>query len=116
MPSIANWLDAPDWTDFLSLVNRRLSSITVTRGDGTVLAAQNVRLVTLSDHEMPYLGEHGRHGRADTFIVGYKGHDTYPDTDLKFGDRFSSEGKSFDVVEVLAGLDSQFQAIARMRE
>lgn len=114
MPTISGLLSAPDKTDYQLLVNRRLVSITAIRA-GAALAAQYVRLIVISPGDDVRSNIGSRTVAGDAIVLGYKGSADYTDTDLQFGDQFLVEGQMFEVIEILPGLDNQFQAVCRLR-
>ncbi len=115
MPTIENYIEDFGWTDFRVLVNRDLTSITITRADGSIIPAQNVRIITFSDRENPWRSEGARTGRTDALILGYKGSSDYDDTDIEFGDRFLYDGHMYDVFEIIPSINQQFQAMCQLR-
>lgn len=114
MPSISNWFGTESQPELLgSLIPLKSTSIVAVR-NGTPLAAQTVRLETLSgDKQMT--GESGRTYSIDAFVLGFFNHPTQPNCNLQAGDTFAVNGVGFEVVALAPGLTDCVQAYLRNR-
>lgn len=112
---LADWLDDVDRSvDTALLISERPTTITVRRGSST-LAAQTVRIDALSQPRQVE-AEGGLVAIAQALVIGYAGHPTITDTDLQVGDRFMADGRSYEIVGPLPGLDNGLHALARIRD
>lgn len=89
------------------------STGTITRANGTV-AAQTVRLETLSGNKQ-ILGTGGVVHQIDAMALGYKGHPTIADTDLRPGDLFTVDGVHYEVIAVMPAHTDCLQCYLRVR-
>ena len=123
MPSIDNWtgssaplssyLDVDQGVDTAILIADKSTSITLIR-DGAALAAQTVRIEQLDADSS--VGSQGREtGTYDVGIIGYKGHPTMADTDIRRGDRFAVAGVLYEVGMLMPGEVNSVQAYAKVR-
>lgn len=90
--------------------------ITITRADPTKheLAPQTVRINY--DSTGPFalpMGFAGSVGNVDVVILGYLNHPSIPDTDIQKGDRFSINGKRYEVEHVFSLFDDRVTAVAK---
>lgn len=92
---------------------KSVSTGTITRGSGTV-AAQTIRLETLSG-DRQIQGEGGVVHQISAMALGYKGHPTIADTDLKPGDLFTIASRLFEVIAVAPGHTDNVTAYLKMR-
>jgi len=99
--------------DTAQLIADKPASITVRRG-ATTLSAQTVRIETLASQK-EVVGGDGNTYMIDAVALGYKGHPTITNTDLKPGDRFSYGGVNFEVIIVMPGQVDTLQAFLRVR-
>jgi hypothetical protein len=113
-PNFANYFGSESQPEVIgSLIPLKPTSITVIR-DGAALAAQTVRLETLSsDRQMQ--GQNGRIYSVDAMALGYKGHSTQPDCDLQAGDTFEADEVGFEVIAVMPAHTDCLQAYLRVR-
>jgi hypothetical protein len=89
------------------------TSIVVNRS-GSSLAAQTVRLETLSS-QMQIPGPGGVTHRIDALLLGYKNHPTVTNTNIQTGDRFAASGVNYEVVIVMPGHVDCLQAYMQVR-
>lgn len=115
MPNFAAWGGGEGQPLALAelITFKPVSTGTITRGNGTV-SAQTVRLETLGTPKQ-VTGTGGVVHLADAMVLGYKGHPTIADTDLRPGDLFTIEGRQFEVIAVKAGHTDCLQADLKMR-
>lgn len=83
------------------LIELKGISITLVRRD-VVQAAQTVRLETLASQKQVTVSP-GQVYMCDAYILGYKNHPEIADTDVKPGDRFSYDGRAFEVIQIMPG-------------
>jgi len=81
------------------LINDKPSSIVIVRG-ATSLSAQTVRIETTRIEPYETVGDAGRGNKANILILGYKGHPTQPDFDVKAGDNFVFDGIRYRIRQV----------------
>ena len=113
MPNIASFTTDGRSSSIGDLITLKPTSITVKRGAST-LSAQTVRLETLAS-QRAVVGEGGITVMCDAMALGYKGHPTATDTDLKPGDRFMADGVAFEVVIVMPAHTECIQAWLKVR-
>lgn len=114
MPNFNAWGGAALLGNWIGEINRAYdveqliadlpTSIVVTRA-GVQLAAQTVRLELLSTKPAVDAGDVATTAQADVLIVGYGGHPSIADTDLKRGDRFFANGQMYEVLLTDARVD-----------
>lgn len=112
---LGDWLD--DWdrgVDVARIISDKPTTITVTPVDGRTVAAQTVRIEvqTLSGSASRRDGSGGEASTIGMLIIGYKGHPTIADTDLKKGDRFAVSGVLFEVIMIQPAYVDRMLAIA----
>lgn len=114
MPLVNAYAGGESRPDLLgALIPLKSTSIIAIR-NGTALAAQTVRLETLSgDKQMT--GPSGRTYSVDAMLLGYKNYPGVTDTNLQAGDTFAVDGVSFEVVAILPGHTDCLQAMLTMR-
>lgn len=114
MPLVNAYANAESQPELLgSLIPLKSTSITAIR-NGTPLAAQTVRLETLSgDKHMT--GPSGRTYSIDGFVLGYLNHPTIANTNLQAGDTFAVNGVSFEVIAVMPAHTDCLQAYLHVR-
>lgn len=125
MPNIDAWLtDAfplPDWeaghdmaVDTALLISDKSVTITIRRGN-VELDPQTVRIEALGNMPNERRGENATVAVQQVLILGYKGHPTIEDSDIKRGDRFylSDEKMIYTIVQVIPDLRDSVQAIAQ---
>ena len=100
--------------DTAQIIADKSVSITVRRGSATTLGAQTVRLESLSS-QREIMGDGGTTYLADAMALGYRGHPTIADTDLKPGDRFAVSGVSYQVIYVTPAQANTLQAFLQVR-
>jgi hypothetical protein len=66
------------------------TTITIQRGV-TTLSPQTVRVETTRIEPYEQVGAAGRGNRANVLVIGYRGHSTEPDFDVKSGDVFTAD-------------------------
>jgi len=98
--------------DTAILIADKSQSITVTRG-GSTLSAQTVRVDSLSGSQQITTSA-GQVHQADALILGYRGHPTITDTDLKPGDRFALNGVKYEVIALVPNALDSLQAYAKV--
>jgi hypothetical protein len=125
MPDFNAWggdtVPLSDWTgdldrahDTAREIAEKPASITILRAGGN-LAAQTVRLE-------PTGGAGERQGanalvsRAGVIVLGYYGHPTITDTNIRRGDRFFAGGQEYSVTQVLPDIPDRLIAIAEASE
>lgn len=96
-----------------TIIGFKSVSITIDR-DGVTLPAQTVRLETLSGQRQVQ-GQGGMVYLIDAMVLGYKGHPTLADTDIKPGDRFSVNGQHFEVIAIAPGHIDNVTAYLKLR-
>lgn len=108
------WLDDHDLAyDTALIIADKIQSITVNR-NGVELGAQNVRLEPVGG-DARIMTEAGQVRKINMIIVGYKGHPTITNTDLKPGDRFAVSGLLYEVIAVMPALTDSLQAYAEAK-
>lgn len=95
------------------VIDRKSVSITINR-NGSDLAAQTVRLETMSGQRQ-VAGPSGLVYLIDGMVLGYKGHATIANTDIKVGDRFSNNGQAFEVIAIAPGHTDNVTAYLKLR-
>lgn len=95
------------------LIALKPTSITVRRGAST-LPAQTVRLETLASQRVMQT-EGGVTHLIDAMALGYKGHPTIADTDLRPGDRFAAGGVAYEAVIVMPAHTDNLQVYLKIR-
>lgn len=115
MPTISAWGGGEAQPEAIADVisYKSVSTGTITRGSSTA-TAQTVRLETLGSSRQVQ-GENGQTYTIDALALGYKGHATISDTDLRVGDRFTVSGQMFEVEMVMPGHTDNLQAYLRLR-
>lgn len=115
MPNFANWIGSEgDPVIIAEIIGyKSVSTGTITRGSGTV-AAQTIRLETLSGSRQVQ-GQGGITYMIDAMALGYKGHATIADTDLKVGDRFTVALQTFEVIAIAPGMTDNMHAYLKLR-
>lgn len=110
---LSTWLDDHDQAvDTAALIADKPTSITVVRG-ATTLSAQTVRIDSLSGSRQITTSA-GQVHQADGLILGYKGHPTIANTDIKPGDRFALGGVKYEVIALVPNLLDSLQAYAKV--
>lgn len=121
MPSLDNWLgntlplsgwldDHDRAVDTARTVSIGAVTLTIQR-DGAENHTESVRLEPLSLGREA-MAENALVSNTGMLIVGYKGHASIDDTDIKRGDRFVYGGQKYEVQSVLPGLTDRFMAVA----
>ena len=115
MPDISTWMTdkgpVTDWqgdveNDYRAvhfthrIITDKPTVIVIQRKDGEELAEQTVRIEPTRIQPDVNVGPAGRESRANTVLIGYKGHPTIPDTDIQIGDRFAVGVKKFTVRQI----------------
>lgn len=95
------------------LITYKSTSITVNR-NGTSLAAQTVRLETLSGDKQ-IMGAGGVVHQISAMVLGYKGHPTIADTNLLPGDLFTVGTIHYEVIAVMPAHVDNLQAFLKVR-
>ena len=115
MPNISNWMGGEGQSAAIAQIigYKSVSTGTITRGSGTV-AAQTVRLETLSG-DRQIQGTGGVVHQIDAMALGYKGHPTIADTDLRPGDLFTVSGVYYEVIAVMPAHTDNLQAYLKVR-
>lgn len=93
-----------------------LSSAIITSIDGRVVSDQTVRIEALSDFAARQMTPASDVAALKVMVLGYKGHPSIDDTDLKRGDRFLSEGTLFEIILIQPGHTDRLIAIAEARK
>lgn len=101
MPNFAAWGGGEGQPLALAelITFKPVSTGTITRGNGTI-AAKTVRLETLSG-DRQIQGEGGVVHQISAMALGYRGHPTIADTDLRPGDLFTVSGVHYEVIAVM---------------
>jgi hypothetical protein len=103
---LSTWLDDHDMAvDTAILIADKSTSITTDR----VASAQTVRIDSLSGSRQ-IVTSAGQVSKADAIVLGYKGHPTITDTDLKYNDRFYVGGVQYRVIALVPNLTDSLQA------
>jgi hypothetical protein len=113
---LANWRGQEERAhDTARIIADKPSVITVIRA-GIAQAAQTVRvdLSRNSANRYEVRNEAGSVGSMTTQIIGYKGHPTITDTDLKRGDQFYLGTALYRVTMVYPDLDDRLLAFAEV--
>lgn len=108
---LTSWDDHNQAVDAALIISDATTSITVKRG-ATTLSAQTVRIEDMSGRGRTWTSA-GVVYEIDALIIGYKGHPSLPDCDLKPGDRFAVEGALYEIVALIPGNPTSVQAYAR---
>jgi hypothetical protein len=130
MPNINHWLGSSmplgewrdDWdrgVDTARIIADKpttLSSAIITSIDGRVVSDQTVRIEALSDFAARQMTPASDVAALKVMVLGYKGHPSIDDTDLKRGDRFLSEGTLFEIILIQPGHTDRLIAIAEARK
>ncbi len=114
---LSSWLaDADQAVDTAQVITDKALSIVVKRNGGD-LAAQTVRIEGLGGPSETR-GPNVTVANAAVLIVGYRGHPTITDTDLKRGDRFylASEDALYTVTQILVDTRVSLQASAEVSQ
>lgn len=114
---LGDWID--DWSrsvDTARLISDKPTTITVTPIDGRTVAAQVVRIEALSEFAARQVGTSGDSASLRVIVIGYKGHASIDDTDLKRGDRFLTGGTLFEIILIQPGHSERLIAIAEARK
>ena len=100
--------------DTARLIAEKPTSIVVRRAVVGNLAAQTVRIEPVGGLPLERTTNNITTSEQTALILGYKGHPTIADTNLKRGDRFyvASEDMMYTVIQILPGLENCLQAIA----
>lgn len=78
------------------------------------MAAKTIRLETLGgDKQM--MGTGGVVHQIAAMALGYKGHPTIADTDLRSGDRFTVDGVHYEVIAVMPAHTDCQQSYLKVR-
>lgn len=113
--ALSTWKDDYDRAhDIARHIAEKSASITITRA-GAALAAQTVR-IEASGGASERLFNVGALAKGGVIIVGYKGHPTIADTNIRRGDRFAYDGQFYSVTQVLPNIPDRLLAIAEARE
>jgi hypothetical protein len=126
MPNISAWMGDSmplgDWTDDWNrsvdtarLISDKPTTITVTPVDGREVDPQVVRIEALSEFAQAQIGTGGNAATLRVIVIGYRGHESIDDTDLKRGDRFVADGTLFEVILIQPGHSVRLMAIAEAR-
>lgn len=111
---LGGWISEHDQAfDTAQIIADKSVSITIRRG-GNTLSAQTVRIETLASQKQMQ-GEGGITYMIDAMLLGYKGHPTITDTDVKPGDRFAYGNVMFEVIIVMPAEENTVQAYLRVR-
>ena len=113
MPNLSAFIADDLSTAIGDLIALKPTSITIKRGSST-LSAQTVRLETLAS-QRAVVGEGGVTHQIDGLLLGYRGHPTITNTDVKAGDRFVADSMSFEVIAVMPAHVDCVQAYLRLR-
>lgn len=105
---LGNWRDDINRAyDTARLIAEQPTTITLIRA-GATLAAQTVRLERSNSTPGELTANIARVAETEVVIIGYRGHPTIADTDVKRGDRFVHSGQTYEVIQVDARLDRVF--------
>lgn len=103
-----------DWRDEINraydtarLIAEQPTVITFIRA-GATLAAQTVRLERSNNIPSELTANIARVAETEVVIIGYRGHPTITDTNVRRGDRFVHSGQTYEVIQVDARLDRVF--------
>lgn len=111
---LSAWRDDHDpAVDTAAVIADKSTSITVSRA-GATLAAQTVRLEALGGNRQVQTSG-GVTYQIDAVVIGYKGHATITDTNLRPQDRFAVGGVTYEVIMLAPGLADSLQAYCRAR-
>lgn len=113
---LAEWLN--DWdrsTDVARLIDAKPTTITVIPVDSREVEPQVVRVEALSDFATRQKSPGTEQSVLRVLVIGYKNHATIEDSDLKRGDRFSTEGQLFEIVLIQPGFTDRLMALAEVR-
>lgn len=114
MANLSSYFSEGQPEAFADLIdNKPVSTGTITRGSGTV-AAQTVRLETLSG-DRQIIGSGGVVHQIDAMVLGYKGHPTITDTDLRAGDRFTVSSVHYEVIAIMPAHTDNLQVYLKVR-
>lgn len=114
MPTIDGWMASEGQPAAIAEVIGYKSVSIVLNRNGSNLAAQTMRLETLSSQRQ-VAGAGGIVYTIDGMVLGYKGHATITDTDIKVGDRFSVASQAFEVIAVMPGHTDCVQCYLKLR-
>lgn len=123
MVNFSNWLGTdtvlPDGYNRAELVGVRIqekpTSIVIMRDGAADLAAQTVRIEPMG-YSSETEGQINTPSQATLVIMGYKGHPTVADTNIRRGDRFVAHDVLYDVIEVVHSFTDRVVATARVSE
>ncbi|MDL1924329.1 hypothetical protein FBQ95_17130 [Chloroflexi bacterium CFX3] len=117
MPNFNTWggiKPLGDWRDDINraydtarLIAEQPTNITLIRA-GATLAAQTVRLERSNNIPAELTANIARVAETEVVIIGYRGHPTIADTNVRRGDRFVQAGQTYEVMQVDTRLDRVF--------
>jgi hypothetical protein len=114
---LPSWLAGADQAvDTAQVIADKTTSIVVRR-NGADLAAQIVRIEELGGPGETR-GQNATVANAGVLIVGYRGHPTIADTDLKRGDRFylTADSTMYTVTQILVDTRESLQVIGEVSQ
>lgn len=126
MPNLNAWfgeslgpLDAAQMSEDAALIiGDKPSSVQINRtGSGTFIGAPNgvaqmIRQEAISDPSK-IVGLNLASGEQGVLVYGYRGHATIPDTDIKKGDWYISDGFKVTVIDIKLDTRVSLQAIGK---
>ncbi len=110
-----SWRDHDRTYDTSRSIAEKSMSIVVYR-QGVALSAQTVRLELLGSQSQSEIAPTVISGNVAMLIVGYRGHPTIADTNIRRGDWFWYDNQRYDVTQVLPETPQRFLALAEASE
>lgn len=102
---LGNWLnDINRAYDVERLITAKATNIVAIRA-GASLPTQTIRLEAASSVPREIVVDAAKVSESDVIVIGYRGHPTIADTDLKRGDRFLTGDLMYEIIHLNEAVD-----------